>query len=522
MKEMYTSFFKFTENPFSLTPDPRYLFLSPRHRETLEYLLYGIKERKGLIVLTGGIGTGKTTLSRALLNHLDPGTKSALIFNSFISDVELLKTVNQEFNTGMSPGSETKKDYIDTLNQFLIETSEKRGNAILLIDEAQNLSHQVLEQIRMLSNLETIREKLIQIILVGQPELEEMLASPFMKQLNERIMVRLTLEPLKYKDIRGYVEHRMAVAGGQGKPRFTNGAFRQIYAYSRGNPRRINSVCDRALLIAFAKEMHTVSKGIIKKAVDELRWDLSIRTGVTRRLWIKYAAYALILILLIAVGGLGVWSHREGPLRVSSGPKDKTIVLKRKHQQAKIVPQKQPASLFMDEKTSLALLFSLYYNNKTGDGVITEERRLSLVKYDLDPEHHLMLRKPFRVLLSGSAGDPRYFLISENGEHGAVAVDADGEKRKVDENFIMSNWGRTVSWIYPPEKKDPILRKGMNVPGVQDLQETLNKIGYMVEPTGIYDRATFQGVTRFQKEFGLVADGIAGPRTRALLYQMKK
>jgi len=181
---MYTSFFGFKENPFSLTPDPRYLFLSRYHKEALDHLLYGISERKGFIAITGGIGTGKTTLCRAFLTHLDASTKSALIFNSFISDSELLKTINQEFGIHMTPGAESKKDHIDALNGFLLENFSQGGNAVLLIDEAQNLSHSVLEHIRMLSNLETEKEKLLQIVLVGQPELKDVLLSPSLKQMS--------------------------------------------------------------------------------------------------------------------------------------------------------------------------------------------------------------------------------------------------------------------------------------------------------------------------------------------------
>jgi len=200
---MYTAFFGFKENPFNLTPDPRYLYLSRYHREALDHLLYGINERRGFIAITGGIGTGKTTLCRALLDHIDENTKSALIFSSFISDMEILETINHEFDIEMEPGAETKKDYIDALNQFLLDNFSKGGNALLLIDEAQNLSHTVLEQIRMLSNLETEKDKLIQIVLVGQSELKEVLAAPSLRQLNERITVRYNLKPLDPADLRG-------------------------------------------------------------------------------------------------------------------------------------------------------------------------------------------------------------------------------------------------------------------------------------------------------------------------------
>jgi len=221
---MYASYFGFKENPFNLTPDPRYLFLSTYHREALDHLLYGINGRKGFIVITGGIGTGKTTLCRALLERLDESIKSALIFNSFISDTELLETVNQEFGTDLDSSGKTKKEYIDKLNQFLLKTFSTGGNAVLLIDEAQNLSLPVLEQIRMLSNLETEREKLIQIVLVGQFELKELLAHPSLKQLDERVMVRYELRSLDRKDVQGYVEHRLVVGGGRGDLRFTTGS----------------------------------------------------------------------------------------------------------------------------------------------------------------------------------------------------------------------------------------------------------------------------------------------------------
>ncbi|MBN1628034.1 MAG: AAA family ATPase, partial [Deltaproteobacteria bacterium] len=199
-------------------------------------MLYGINERKGFIVITGGIGMGKTTLCRNLLNHLGQETRSALIFNSFISDMELLKSINQEFGIIMPSEAETKKDYIDALNRFLLDIFAEGGNAVLMIDEAQNLSHDVLEQIRMLSNLETAKEKLIQIILIGQPELQGVLSSPSLRQLNERVTVRYELKSLSFRDIRGYMEHRMIIAGGHGNARFTNGAVRNICHYSRGNP----------------------------------------------------------------------------------------------------------------------------------------------------------------------------------------------------------------------------------------------------------------------------------------------
>jgi general secretion pathway protein A len=268
---MYTSHFKLRENPFSLTPDPKYLFLSSQHREALNHLIYGIKEKKGFIVITGGIGTGKTTLSRALLAGIDPYVETALIFNSYLSDMELLEVINQEFKVSLVGVDRTKRRYIDSLNAFLVSNYQAGKNAVVLIDEAQNLSRNVLEQIRMLSNLETETEKLLQIILVGQPELRDLLAQPSLKQLNERISVRYHLDALSRDDVPDYIGHRLTVAGDAGTLKFADDAFGKIYDFSGGNPRRINILCDRAMLIAYAGNLLEIDRKVIKLAVKDLK-----------------------------------------------------------------------------------------------------------------------------------------------------------------------------------------------------------------------------------------------------------
>jgi general secretion pathway protein A len=268
---MYASHFKLRENPFSLTPDPKYLFLSRQHREALNHLIYGIKEKKGFIVVTGGIGTGKTTLSRALLSGMDPSVETALIFNSYLSDMELLEVINQEFRIALTGVERTKRRYIDALNAFLMDNYRAGKNAVVLIDEAQNLSRNVLEQIRMLSNLETETEKLLQIVLVGQPELRDLLAQPSLRQLNERISVRYHLDALLEDDVPDYIVHRLTVAGNTGHLSFADDAFGKIYDFSRGNPRRINILCDRALLIAYAGNGLEIDRKIIKRAIQDLK-----------------------------------------------------------------------------------------------------------------------------------------------------------------------------------------------------------------------------------------------------------
>jgi len=287
---MYAAYFGLKENPFKLTPEPRYLFLSEQHRDALNYLIYGIKEKKGFVLISGGIGTGKTTICRTLLNLLDPypSVETALIFNTAISDVELLESVVAEFGIEVPKETGTKKSYIDALNGFLLKNFAAGKNAVLMIDEAQNLSHGVLEQIRMLSNLETEREKLLQIILIGQPELKATLSLPALRQLNERITVRYDLKPLSADDVVAYIHHRLCVAGGPGKIQFAKGAYRQVFDFSEGIPRRINALCDRALLIAYAKNISRIDRRVIRHAARDIGSGYLQKTiSSERKLWLR-------------------------------------------------------------------------------------------------------------------------------------------------------------------------------------------------------------------------------------------
>jgi len=549
---VYTSYFGFKENPFSLTPDPNYLYLSRHHKEAFDHLLYGISERKGFIVITGGVGTGKTTLCRALLGTLNSSTKTALIFNVYLSDIELLRTINQEFGIDTNTQSQSKKDHIDSLNQFLLETFSQGGNAVLLIDEAQNLSHSVLEQIRMLSNLETEKEKLVQIVLAGQLELKDVLASPALKQLDERIMVRYDLKPLEREDVQGYLEHRLVVAGGRGNVRFTKGAVEALYAYSQGNPRRINGVCDRALLIAYSKDESTISKKTIQKAIEDVRGDVAVGPA-QKSYWSQKRATAfsvLLVLLLVIVGGIGGWNLRKeiagliaekqtiGPVR--------TVLENKGHSERLLVEQEPVAvksdtipslpaepgkglagGLFLDEQASLGELFKRFDPRDQGGGKV----HLGLYTFHTDPEYYVMFKKPFRVrvdaaageLGSGSAGvlnSPQYLLIKEVIADGAVAVDADGDEHLIDRHFILTHWDREVCWVYPYENNDDSLARGMSGLPVIKLQRALDEIGYSVKPIGLYDQSTYDQVVRFQRDFSLKADGIVGTRTKGLLYQM--
>jgi len=519
---MYTAFFGLKENPFNLTPDPKYLFLSRYHREALDHLLYGINERRGFIAITGGIGTGKTTLCRALMDHLDANTRSALIFSSFISDIEILQTINHEFGIGMRPDATTKKDYIDALNEFLLDNFSKGGNALLLIDEAQNLSHTVLEQIRMLSNLETERDKLIQIVLVGQSELKGILSAPSLRQLNERITVRYDLKPVDSDDLKGYVAHRLSVAGGNGRLTFTQSAFKKIYDYSHGNPRRINAVCDRALLIAYTDEKQTITGQMILDAIRDLTGgkEAGQRQG-RRSKQMTTPLTVLLLLLLLITGAFAAWH-----LWLKAPPLPEAMV----RPSAPVNAQRKVENLFLDERSSFTGLYDLFRDGAQSSGEKTlgpdgtpypktADLNLGLVSFNLAPEYFPLLKRPFRVTVGGLTR-PAYLLISSVSEGGAVALDRAGRPRPVTRDFILTYWGGKVSFLYPYEEGERHLNKGMTSPEVIKLQERLNRIGYPVLQDGVFEEQTFQEVVRFQRDFGLKADGIVGPRTMALLFQM--
>lgn len=266
---MYKNFFGFKERPFQLVPNPAYLYLSRGHEEALAHLTYAISQGDGFVEITGEVGTGKTTLCRAFLESLsEEGTEAAFIFNPKLDAIHLLKAINDEF--GIESSADNIKDLIDSLNEFLLRKMVEGRKVILLIDEAQNLSKNVLEQLRLLSNLETTTSKLLQIILVGQPELGEMLDSHDLRQLGQRITLSCHLSPLSFRETREYIVHRLRVASRNEVVRFTVPAIRTVYRYSGGIPRLINIACDRALLTAFGLNRRRVTAGIARSAVREL------------------------------------------------------------------------------------------------------------------------------------------------------------------------------------------------------------------------------------------------------------
>jgi general secretion pathway protein A len=304
----YEDFYGFVQSPFTLAPDPRFLYLSPSHDAALQLLLQAINRREGIVVLTGDIGTGKTTVCRSVLERLDMTCFTSLLLNPFLSVEELLREILLDFGVvsreGVRSGriaSATKHDLVSTLHEFLVSLVPIGGSGVLIIDEAQHLSPQVLEELRVLSNLETHHQKLLQIVLVGQRHLLDVLKSPEVKQLDQRISMRATLNPLTRQDIEAYVGHRLSIAHGSSSITFDGAALDAVYVASQGIPRVINLVCDRALMIGAAFGLRTITADVVSEAAVAL----GLRTARAKasawndHIW-RWAGLTAAVIALIA------------------------------------------------------------------------------------------------------------------------------------------------------------------------------------------------------------------------------
>ena len=308
---MYERYYGFTEKPFSLTPDPKYLYRSESHGNAFDLLQYAINRREGFVVVTGDIGTGKTTLCRALLETIDRTTFTALVLNPFLTEEDLLKRILQDF--GVMSRDElkagrlakvTKQELIDSLYDFLLGLVPLKASAVLIIDEAQNLPLPVLEQIRILSNLETDKEKLLQIILVGQLDLQTLLRSPELRQLDQRVSIRYELKPLDQETVAAYVAHRLTIAGGSAAVGFTAKALEQVYRLSGGIPRLINLICDRALLAGFSEQTSRITPEMVINAAQSLDVQPSTSPGFGRTAGggASLSAAAAVVLLAAALG----------------------------------------------------------------------------------------------------------------------------------------------------------------------------------------------------------------------------
>jgi len=299
---MYLKHFNLTERPFSITPDPRFLYMSPRHREALAHLLFGLGEGGGFVQLTGEVGTGKTTMCRCLLEHVPDNVDLAMVLNPKVTSIELIATVCDELHIGYRKDSTSIKELTDVLNEYLLDAHARGRRTVLVIDEAQNLSTDVLEQIRLLTNLETATRKLLQIILIGQPELRNLLRRDDMRQLAQRVTARYRLEPVTREETGAYIKHRLHICGAN-RPIFTKSAVDLIYKLSGGIPRLINVLCDRALLGAYTEDKLQIDKRIVRNAAKEVLADElpQPQSPISPRLLVGSLVLLVLLITLVYV-----------------------------------------------------------------------------------------------------------------------------------------------------------------------------------------------------------------------------
>jgi general secretion pathway protein A len=549
---MYAKFFGLKQEPFSIAPDPRYLFMSDRHREALAHLLYGVNGGGGFVLLSGEIGAGKTTVCRCFLEQIPRRCNVAYIFNPKLTVNELLKSVCDEFRIPyqhQGPGVETVKDYLDPLNEFLLKTHSVGQNNVLIIDEAQNLSADVLEQLRLLTNLETSERKLLQIILIGQPELRAMLAQPELEQLAQRVIARFHLEALSEAETEQYIRHRLAVAGVTRGKLFDAKAMQRVHQLSRGVPRRINLLCDRALLGAYAEGKTRIDRDIVDKAASEVfdtaRLPPMRHAGVTGRGpgmpawgWGLVAGTAL----LGAAGMAGVvWSHRPAPVMAQvAAPKVVAAVAASKPTLpvAAPIPANPPslpevlATTELKTSAQTALLFShkqgserkawvelaQLWNLPLGEGDPCELAQRAQVHCFRSSRGLGLIRqlgRPGILTLSDESGRSVYALLTGLTAQSAT-LRMGGVQQTVSLGTLTKVWRGDFAtlWRAPAGYLQSIV-DGNTGPLVDGLAAHLASA--QGEPAPL-DKQTFDAalkakVAAFQQAHGLRPDGIAGPTT---------
>jgi general secretion pathway protein A len=300
---MYIKFYGFREKPFEITPDPRFLYLSENHKEALAHLTYAVKEKKGFTVITGEVGTGKTTLIQALLSRLDGSTRTAYLFNPKLGSTDFLHYICEDL--GLKGLKRSKGQYLTHLHNFLMACYAQNENVVLIIDEAQSLDPKLLEEVRLLTNLETPKSKLLQVILMGQPELDDILNRPQFRQLKQRVSLRYYMQPLNEEEMKQYIKKRLRIAGAMDPNIFTPKALKEIYRYSKGIPRVINIVCDNALLTGYASDQKIIGGGIIHEVISNLDGLGHLRGKRKRFTLFKVMLLALPILLVFIILGTG-------------------------------------------------------------------------------------------------------------------------------------------------------------------------------------------------------------------------
>lgn len=539
---MYEKFFNLTESPFNLTPDPRFFFLSRKHEAALSHLLYGIKERKGFIAITGEVGTGKTTLCRLLLSRLDSDVKTSLLFNPGLTTIELLQAINDDFGIGIK--SNSKKELVDVLNVFLLQQLKKGSNAVLIIDEAQNLSLECLEEIRILSNIETEKEKLLQIVIIGQPELRQKLELQTLRQLNQRIALRYHIEPLDLQETSDYIHYRLKVAGGEEGVFFTPQAIKGVYRYSNGIPRLINAICDKVLLAAYVAESKTVTDAYVGEAAEDLNLSRTSEIQKTTDLhaakpgrwqWVGIGIAGFLLFGLI-----GIYIY------LSSIPETSSTTSEARQTDSEITKEASPEErLTPPIGFDLNGVYRVRDKEDSGLGAAYTILRLWKIKetgredsQDVDP---LLLgsrygldiyRIPLNIDIirnigypciikfqEEGGGDGYYVVLAEIGEKNALILDPIYGRSIYSTDKLQGQWsGEAVVWWKKVDGLDIPFSGNFPSSAVMRLQEILVSLGFFKEiPTGYYGPKTIEAIKEFQKRMNIKVDGIFGAETHIVL-----
>ena len=531
---MYTKFFGLNEKPFRITPDPRYLFMSERHSEGLAHLVYGVKDSSGFIQLTGEVGTGKTTLVRTLLMRIPDGVDVALILNPQLSALEFVTAICEELKIPLPDDRNSTKSIVDALNRHLLASHAQGRRTILIIDEAQNLATGVLEQIRLLTNLETAKQKLLQIILIAQPELRDKLSQTNMRQLAQRVTGRYHLEPLSRDETYAYIDHRLKVAGALGEI-FDDRAKREVYRIAKGVPRVVNVICDRALLGAYSQEMRTVSPTMVRKAASEVSGEIS---SGAQPAWMVPAVGLLTAAAIIAGVFLVSRSPAPPPAPDESATATETIALPLQSAVADgahdpvidastgdnldtVLRKFAPLTTTSAAMATLMRLWDLDYDAESGlaceqvqqAGLRCLENRgsWSVLK---------QLDRPVVLTLTDSMGsDHQVVLVALAGDGADLLV---GDKRVT---FPVAELGELWFGHYrlfwqPPNGDDSVLRLGVQGPKVLWLRQSLaalNPDAIAPIDSDVFNDGLQQQLLEFQRRNRLVADGMAGQQTQIII-----
>jgi general secretion pathway protein A len=538
---MYTSFFGLAEKPFAITPDPRYLYLSERHAEALAHLLYGINESGGFIQLTGEVGTGKTTVVRTLLSRVPHHADVAVILNPRVTPVEFLLTICEELGLAIAERDrDSVKQMVDALNRRLLNAHAEGRRIIVLVDEAQNLSFDVLEQVRLLTNLETPTQKLLQIILIGQPELRELLDRTDLRQLAQRITGRYHLMPLSREETKGYVRHRLRVAGATGDI-FTPGALLELHRLSQGIPRVINVACDRALLGGYTRETKKITASLVRRAAGEVYGRRFFPT------WLGWVVGSLGIAALCVTLFLG-WQfgrHQSPVLSAARAIKSAAATQAAAPAAPKptaVVPLTAPA-VAVPPAPKLVSVNALLQANEANTTDAAAFRRLlalwgSAMSDDRDPcgqaakaglacldqrgswTQVKTLNRPAILTLTDDHGQ-RHRVVLSNLDDKTATLNLGEHNENVSIDDLSRDWFGEFTVVWKPKTvRTRLLSLGMQGEEVRWLRRSLNALGGLAsdpEHADVYDQELAIAVQNFQREHRLNVDGIAGVQTQVVL-----